>query len=156
MVTAADGIAFSDEVQMPAAELFEDGALKASSLKFSVFKADVNTGKHMSYTAEEASAEVDYTSYGLRIEIDYPKLSYSRNYSAYIVIYAPNDYIDVFDKERIRLDSRNSPNVKRLMIAFDSYLIGLKNTVDNIPAGTYTVELYLDGMHVATDTFNIR
>lgn len=146
---------------LPTPATFEDGKLKASSIKVSISprqklkSSDKQSASSISsLRASDIIANRSSKEYGFRYDIDYPQLAYSRNYFTQIVITAPNGYLETEEYRSIDYDSGYSGRYWYMLGEWTFKMLYDKNSV--IPTGTWTVELYWDGMFVNRSTFRVN
>ena len=92
--------------------------------------------------------------YGIQYRISYPELAYSRTYFTQIAIIAPNGYAESELYKTVDYGSEYS-RLTWSMIG-DSTFAQLYKYNSTIPSGTWTVELYWDGMFVNRSTFTVQ
>ena len=154
-------------IRVPAAPAFTDGRLTSSSLKVSTafrykqseYVADKNATKISSLNAREMVSNMNSYGYeyGIRYRIDIPRLAYSRDYDVMLAFIAPNGYAFCF-YDTVTFSSFNGASSSW----YEWYCIGdfffnkMLEKNGTIPSGTYTVELYLNGMQANITTFRVQ
>ncbi len=157
----ADNQRASRSYTLPKPDEFEDGKLKASSIKVGIegrYKGvsdKYSQAKRVSVLkASDIVSNRGTYDYGFRYNISYPQLAHSRQYLTQIAVYAPNGYME---SELVQEHEYGSQYA-----GYHWYILGTqtfdavyKNT-GTIPAGKWTVELYWDGMFVNRSTFTVK
>ena len=146
---------------IPAADTFVDGLLKASSIKTSLeprcktYGADdtsaTSTGQ---LQASTIISNINSKEYGCQFIIDFPQLAYSRTYFTQIAIIAPNGYTECEAHHTYEYERKYSQY--SYSIIGDWTFANMYEYNKTIPSGTWTVELYLDGMFVKRTTFTVQ
>ncbi len=146
---------------IPSASTFVDGKLPASSINISL------SPRYKAYGANYKSASpvnqlrastimnnINSKEYGVRLDIDYPQLAYSRTYFTQVAIIAPNGYTECEIYESVDYGKDYS--------GYYYYMLGnwtfakMYEFNSTIPSGTWAVELYWDGMFVKRSTFTVQ
>lgn len=142
---------------------FEDGKLKDTSIKISVTKRQLTLStqkykdiKKLSGTEISNSFDSGEVYYGVKYQMRMPQLAKPRGYFGTLVFESPNGFVYV-DKAMDMTFDRVNNGYQTLWweIAGVEFFYQLKNTVGSIPAGTYTIRLYWDGMFVNSITFDV-
>lgn len=92
--------------------------------------------------------------YGFRYDVDYPQLAYSRTYFTQVVITAPNGYLETEVYKTATYGSEYAGKYWDMPGDWTFRMIYDKNS--SVPSGTWTVELYWDGMFVNRSTFKVN
>ncbi|MGN0971559.1 MAG: hypothetical protein ACI4OY_06355 [Aristaeellaceae bacterium] len=166
-VKDSNGVRTSRTLTLPTPSSFVDGKLKASSIKASCkyrymeSGADYKDAKELSkFSAAEMMANMSNSGYryGLYYRIDLPQLATSREFYTTIAFYAPNGFTYTEVPGDISYSSFNnaSGSYRYWYCAGTGFFDLLYEKNGTIPTGTYTVELYWDGMIVNTTTFTVN
>jgi len=148
---------------VPDVPTFEDGKLKDTSIKISVSNRQLNLStrkykdiKKLSGSEIAASFAANEYYYGVQYTMRMPQLAKPRAYFGTLVFESPDGFIWV-DKAMDMTFDRVSNGYQTLWweIAGVEFFYQLNEAVGSIPAGTYTIRLYLDGMFVNTITFDV-
>lgn len=139
---------------------FEDGKLKAKSVRTSVDyrrikKGSDSVGSVDQLTASDMMKNMENYYYGLRYEITLPELAYARDYFVQIAMTAPNGYMQTVHTSQYTF-STGTGFTHYLRFMGEAFFLNLYNNFGEIPVGTYTIELYFNGMLANTRTFRIR
>ena len=94
------------------------------------------------------------TSFGARINLEYPQLARERQYSMLIAITNPNGDV-IVDKVSEDILYRGHYMYYWNFYTFDEYSAIITDAYGAMPTGTYTWSLYYDGLFVTSDTFRI-
>ena len=94
------------------------------------------------------------TSFGARINLEYPQLARERQYSMLIAITNPNGDV-IVDKVSEDILYRGHYMYYWNFYTFDEYFDIMSDAYGTVPTGTYTWSLYYDGRFVTSDTFRI-
>ncbi len=169
-VTLTDGsysILDSRDYTLSEAPIFEDGKLKNTSVKISIEPRRMKSGgnaqkdakKVNSLKASEIMAALSDGSayYGIRYQMRMPQLAKGRSFFVTLAFESPDGYLYVEQATDVSFD-RVSNGYQTLWwnIAGASFFDRLNHTAGEIPAGTYTVYLFWDGMWVNTSTFRVQ
>ncbi len=157
----ANNQSISKTYRLPTPTEFADGKLKASSIKIGieprykgVSDAYEKARKISALKASEIVSNRGKYEYGVRYTIDYPQLAYSREYLTHIALIAPNGYAE---SEVWSTQAYGSEYINLYW-----YLLGpwtfdkIYEQNGTVPAGTWTLELYWDGMFVNRSTFTVQ
>lgn len=148
---------------VPDVPSFEDGKLKHTSIKISLSKRQYNLStrktkdlKKLSGSEIAASFASNQFYYGVQYTMRMPQLAKPRAYFGTLVFESPDGFIWV-DKAMDMTFDRVSNGYQTLWweIAGVEFFYQLNEAVGSIPAGTYTIRLYWDGMFVNTITFDV-
>lgn len=146
---------------IPSASTFVDGKLSASSINISLkprYKAygtsDSSASSISQLQASTIMSNINSKEYGFRFDIDYPQLAYSRTYFTQIAIIAPNGYTECEVHKSVDYESAYSGRYYDMI--GDWTFAKMYEYNSTIPSGTWTVELYWDGMFVKSATFTVQ
>ena len=166
-VEDSKGVKTSRVITLPTPSSFVDGKLKSSSIKVSWKYRYMESG--MAYedarSLSKFSAAEMMTSmtnsgyrYGLYYRIDLPQLAKSRNFYTTIAFYAPNGFASAEVSGDTSYFSFNNASGSYCAwhCAGTGFFDLLYEKNGTIPTGTYTVELYWDGMFVKSTTFTVN
>ena len=166
-VEDSKGVKTSRVITLPTPSSFVDGKLKSSSIKVSWKYRYMESGmayedaRSLSkFSAAEMMTNMTNSGYryGLYYRIDLPQLAKSRNFYTTIAFYAPNG----FASAEVSGDTSHSSfnNASGSYCAWHCAGTGFCDLLyeknGTIPTGTYTVELYWDGMLVKSTTFTVN
>ena len=166
-VKDSNGVKTSRTLTLPAPSSFVDGKLKASSIKVSKKYRYMESGmayedaKSLSkFNAAEMMTNMTNSGYryGLYYRIDLPQLAKSRNFYTAIAFYAPNGFAmtEVSGDTSYSSFNNASSSSRYWYCAGTGFFDLLYEKNGTIPTGTYTVELYWDGMFVKSTTFTVN
>ena len=141
---------------------FEDGRLKASSVKISIENRKMKPGsdpkKISALRASEIMAGLDDKSayYGVKYQMKMPQLAKGRSFFVTLAFESPDGYLYVERATEITFD-RVSNGYQTLWwkLAGNNFFDALYDQTGTIPRGTYTIYLYWDGMWVNTINFKV-
>ena len=163
----SNGVKTSRTLTLPTPSSFVDGKLKASSIKVSKKYRYMESGmayedaKSLSkFNAAEMMTNMSNSGYryGLYYRIDLPQLAKSRNFYTTIAIFAPNGFaMSIVAADATYSSFNNAPGSYCTWSCIGTDFFSLlyeKN--GTIPTGTYTVELYWDGMFVKSTNFTVN
>ncbi len=160
-VRDAYGVSAKRTYTLPEPTTFEDGKLKASSIKVTIeFRRKTpdeerkNAKKINALVASEIVNNRGTYAYGFRYNIKNPSLAKSRNYFTQVAIIAPNGYTECEVYRDMEYGREYSANYWYMLGDWTFDMIYQKN--GSLPTGTWTVELYWDGQYVNTSTFTIK
>lgn len=146
---------------VPSANTFVDGKLTASSISISLepryktFGASDSSASSISQLrASTIMSNINSKEYGFRFDINYPQLAYSRTYYTQIAIIAPNGYTECEVHKSVDYERAYSGQYYDMIGEWTFAKIYEFNST--IPSGTWTVELYWDGMFVKRSTFTVQ
>ena len=147
-------------IQVPSASTFEDGLLKASSVKVSLGYRTYQEGNNSpqkadGFTASDMNKHMSDTYYGLYYELSLPRLSHARDYNVLVTITAPNGFVMSAHSEQY-VFSTGVGFTHFLKFMGSSFFDFLMDRAGEIPVGTYTVNTYFNGMIANTQTFRVR
>lgn len=155
------GASITRTYTLPTPASFIDGKLKASSIRVKIAPRQKNSSSDYSSASSIRSLRsTDIISnrgskdYGFRYDINYPQLAYSRTYYTQVAITAPNGYVECEVHDDIQYGSEYSGHCWYLIGDWTFRMIYEKNS--SIPTGTWSVDLYWDGMHVNQSTFSVQ
>ena len=147
---------------VPEAEEFADGKLKASSVRITVepvkMKSGGNPRKDAKKTGMLKAAEIidsiknGNTEYGVKYTMKMPRLDKARTVFVTIVFESPDGYMFVEKSEDLTF--------LRAVSSYDFigyrffYFMFMER--QEVPAGTYKIHLFWDGMKVGTQTFKVK
>lgn len=106
------------------------------------------------FSADDIRRYQASTSYGARINLEYPQLARERQYSMLIAITNPNGDV-IVDKVSEDILYRGHYMYYWNFYTFDEYFAIIADAYGSMPTGTYTWSLYYDGLFVTSDTFRI-
>lgn len=151
----------SETYTIPSASTFVDGTLSASSINISLeprYKAhgasDLSATDTSELQASTIMSNMNSREYGFRFDINYPQLAYSRTYYTQIAFIAPNGYTECEVHELVDYEKAYSRICYEMIGEWTFAKIYELNST--IPSGTWTVELYWDGMFVKRNTFIVQ
>lgn len=163
-VEDANGEEISQDFKPAKVEDFSDGALSGSSIKVSTEYRRIDPGQEATEAKEigkfsasemESGIAKGY-SYGLYYRIDMPQLSRDRSYETMIVFTAPNGYVQTAVHKNVTYPRYNNGKGYHFWYCTgDAFFAELNRNNGGIPSGTYTVDLYWDGMLVNTSSFSV-
>ena len=106
------------------------------------------------FSADDIRRYRSSTSYGARIDLEYPQLARERQYCMLIAITNPNGdiVVDVVSEDILY---RGHYSYYWNFYTFDEYFDVMSDAYGTVPTGTYTWSLYYDGRFVTSDTFRI-
>lgn len=148
---------------MPNVPDFEDGKLKNTSVKISVKNRQMNLSTQKFKDIKKLSGEEISNSfesgdfyYGVKYQMRMPQLAKARGFFGTLVFESPDGFVYV-DKAMDMTFDRVNNGYQTLWweIAGVEFFYRLKNAVGSVPAGTYTIRLYWDGMFVNETTFKV-
>ena len=157
----------SREYTLPEAPSFQDGKLTNASVKISLEPRKMamggspskDTKKLNSLKASEIKSGLDgqTTIHGLKYTMKMPQLAKPRSFFVTLAFESPDGYLYVEDAEDITFDRvANGYQTIWWYITGTGFFHNLNEATGDIPAGTYTVYLYWDGMWVNTSTFKVQ
>lgn len=155
------GISTKRTYTLPEAATFEDGKLKAKSIKVSIEPRRKESNQEFKeakkingLVANDIINNMDSYDYGFRYQVKNPNLAYSRYFFTQVAVIAPNGFTEVELYSDYDFGRDYSGRYWYLLgdTAFD--MIYKMNSA--IPSGQWTVELYWDGMLVNQSTFNVK
>ena len=166
-VKDCNGVKTSRTLTLPSPSSFVDGKLKSSSIKVSTkyrymeSSADPSDTKDLSkFSADKMMSNMTNAGYhyGLYYRISLPQLATSREFFTTIAFYAPNGFVHTEVARDVSYSSFNNASGSYCYwnctgTRFFDLLYEKNGT---IPTGTYTVELYWDGMLVKSTTFTVN
>ena len=160
-VTDCKGKTVYHTYSLPTPSTFEDGLLKASSIKVKIelkqkndSASDTTASNISELRAADIIANRGKKEYGFRYSMDYPKLARSRSYHTQIAITAPNDFLECELNEDVEYGAEYSGRYYYLLGDWTFWKIYYLSS--SIPKGTWKVDLYWDGMHVNQSTFEVK
>ena len=144
-----------------------DGKLKSSSIKVSWKYRYMESGmayedaRSLSkFSAAEMMTNMTNSGYryGLYYRIDLPQLAKSRNFYTTIAFYTPNGFASAEVSGDTSYSSFNNASGSYCAwhCAGTGFFDLLYEKNGTIPTGTYTVELFWDGMFVKSTTFTVN
>lgn len=153
-------------VKVPDAPEFEDGKLKASSVKITLKPAKMKVGGTMKKDLKEikefkASEIIDAikkgeTYYGLKYIMKMPQLKKSRKFYVTLAYESPDGYLMVDKADSLTFDRVNNGYQTLTVFTGEAFFGYLYKLIEDIPKGTYKVHLFWDGMKVQTKTFKVN
>ena len=166
-VKDCNGVKTSRTLTLPSPSSFVDGKLKASSIKVSTkyrymeSSADPSDAKDLSkFSADKMMSNMTNAGYhyGVYYRISLPQLATSREFFTTIAFHAPNGFASAEVAMDVSYSSFNNASGSYCYwncvgTRFFDLLYEKNGT---IPTGTYTVELYWDGMLVKSTTFTVN
>ena len=166
-VEDSKGVKTSRVITLPTPSSFVDGKLKSSSIKVSWKYRYMESGmayedaRSLSkFSAAEMMTNMTNSGYryGLYYRIDLPQLAKSRNFYTTIAFYAPNGFASAEVSGDTSYSSFNNASGSYCAwhCAGTGFFDLLYEKNGTIPTGTYTVELYWDGMFVKSTTFTVN
>lgn len=106
------------------------------------------------FSADDIRRYQNSTSYGARINLEYPQLARERQYSMLIAITNPTGDV-IVDKVSEDILYRGHYMYYWNFYTFDEYFAIIADAYGSMPTGTYTWSLYYDGLFVTSDSFRI-
>jgi len=152
-----------DSYQMDEPETFQDGKLKNTSVKITIKPRKVAAGtrdfKDIKALKRDEIIEgvtSKKTYYGIRYQMKMPQLVKERSFFVTVAFESPDGYVYVEQATDVEF-SRVSNGYQTLWWEITGYnfFSNLYSATGDVPAGTYTVYLYWDGMWVNTSTFKV-
>ena len=155
-VTDADGTTVEQIMEMPAESVFVDGDWKASSISAKYKAVKVRGRKTSDVGTLRAKEMVENLQsenywYGFEYEIALPKLVRARDFFMQLVFEAPNG----FREEDSSMKGRSDVTYYDWEIVGGDFFDHLFYATGGIPAGEYSMKLFINGMLARTDTFRI-
>ena len=147
-------------ISLPAAEEFEDGKLKASSVRVSMeprrYRLENGSIQGVDrLVASEIAANAESWLYGVYYEITLPELAYDRDYFVQVALRSPDGFLEtVFAGQNVFGTGVGWSHYLR--ITGTGFFYDLLGNNGSIPVGDYTAELYLNGMLANTRQFKVR
>lgn len=166
-VEDSKGVKTSRVITLPTPSSFVDGKLKSSSIKVSWKYRYMESGmayedaRSLSkFSAAEMMTNMTNSGYryGLYYRIDLPQLAKSRNFYTTIAFYTPNGFASAEVSGDTSYSSFNNASGSYCAwhCAGTGFFDLLYEKNGTIPTGTYTVELFWDGMFVKSTTFTVN
>ena len=166
-VEDSQGVKTSRVITLPTPSSFVDSKLKDTSVKVSFKYRYMESGmayedaKSLSkFSASDMMTNMSNSGYryGLYYCVDLPQLAKSREFYTTIAFYAPNGFVVAEVPGDTSYSSFNnaSSSSRYCYCAGTSFFALLYEKNGTIPTGTYTVELYWDGMFVKSTTFTVN
>ena len=150
------------EYTLPEAEPFADGKLTSSTIRITMEpRKALSNGNIREINSLKASdiiagAQDESAYYGVRYQMRMPQLIKPRTFFVTLAFEAPNGYLYVERATDITFDQVvDGYQTLWWNIAGADFFLNLYNDNGDVPAGTYTVYMYWDGMWVNTSTFNV-
>lgn len=106
------------------------------------------------WRVHEISGDVDF-SYGLYAKLSYVMLVKTRHYAFSLAVEAPNGFADVVYSGELTLNYGKSEVPAWGFVEMDEYFSYLERYYGGVPTGEYKVNLYFDGKHVFTTSFEV-
>lgn len=106
------------------------------------------------WRVHEISGDVDFT-YGLYAKLSYVMLVKTRHYAFSLAVEAPNGFADVVYSGELTLNYGKSEVPAWGFVEMDEYFSYLERYYGGVPTGEYKVNLYFDGKHVFTTSFEV-
>ena len=161
MVTDCNGRVITRNYTIPSVSTFVDGKLPASSINITIQPrsksygvSDSSANSISTLRASDIMSNRYSKEYGFRYEIEYPQLAYSRTYFTQVAIIAPNGYTECEIHNTIEYGREYSGHYWHMVGDWTFQKMYEYNS--SIPSGTWTVELYWDGMFVNRSTFTVQ
>ena len=166
-VEDSKGVKTSRVITLPTPSSFVDGKLKSSSIKVSWKYRYMESGMAYEdarslkkFSAAEMMTNMTNSGYryGLYYRISLPQLATSREFFTTIAFYAPNGFVHTEVARDVSYSSFNNASGSYCAwhCAGTGFFDLLYEKNGTIPTGTYTVELYWDGMFVKSTTFTVN
>lgn len=152
----------STVITVPYGGTYKSNGITSNSVKVTITPKYRNE-KGTMFSAKELDADnmVSYLEkgtrfYGVRYEFTIPKLTSTLNCFVQIVISGPNGFteLEMFSQETF--DTRSDSRKYWLTLAGDRYFQNMYEKNGSIASGTYTIEMYWDGLLVNSSTFNVK
>ena len=148
---------------IPYTGAFSDGKLKDTSVKVTIDLKKKTSGGSVSSISELKSSDIardlrnQSAYYGFKYTMQMPKLAKTRSFHMILAVKAPNGMISTTDFGDVSFDSVSN-GYQTLWANFTGNQIFSEeyDTFGTVPSGTYTVELYWDGMIVNRQTIRVR
>ncbi|MBO4837087.1 MAG: hypothetical protein J5564_05260 [Clostridia bacterium] len=158
-VIAGDGKILDQRILLPEAETFEDGKLKASSVKVEIAPkywrpANEKAGRIDRFEAESIASHIDEWQFGIYYEIRLPELAYARTYLVQLAMTAPNGYTDTLATAKWTFDETNQFR-HYFVFTGENFFSDMYKKNAAVPAGYYTVDLYFDGMLASSQRIRV-
>ena len=153
-----NGKTISHNYALPVASTFTDEDIEASEITVLLHPVQKNVDASYStaseidaFIAKDIISNMGQLMYGLSYDIFYPELKHSRTYYTQVSITAPSGYT-----QATLWGDRDFENgyLGYYMIG-DSVFQYIYDKTGDIPTGLWKVDLYLDGMHVSQNTFEV-
>ncbi|MBQ8555249.1 MAG: fibronectin type III domain-containing protein [Clostridia bacterium] len=106
------------------------------------------------FAAWKIAADNDY-EYGMTVRVNYSMLKKTRHYNFQVVMEAPNGFKDTVYSGTLTLSHGRSYLPLWGFVSVDDYFDLLNTYYGEIPAGDYTVALYLNGALACTDSITV-
>lgn len=152
----------SATITIPSQGSYKDGSLQAKNVNVTITpKYENDKGTIFNVSELKASNIVDYLkkgtrSYGIRYEFTVPKATKKLSYYVQLLFRAPNGYGYTENNVQENYDTTGGAENRFWKCTGTYFFKFLYEKNDSIPTGTYTVEMYWDGMLVNTSTFQVK
>lgn len=166
-IVLTDQAGNSDEMllELPEPEPFQDGKLTARHISSGAalrsrpiyWQTDQDIRSETRLQASAIVENMGMTEYGVRYFLGYPELKEPRSYHTLLAFRAPGGFVCTYYLGQIVYVSGHAPSIKMfwsfLGTEFFEYLY---EWTGSIPAGTYTVDCYWNGMAVTQTSFELQ
>ena len=158
----AKGREVTKTVTTPQAYDFEDGKMTTKSVKVSLTHryTDMQAKKYHTLKnglkASEIKANQGTYYYGVKYLKETPRLAKQRTYFEQIVFTGPNGFCQTEIARDTTLKFVSSRAQFWWELLGDSFFANMLNRLGDIPTGTYSIDLYWDGMFVNHTTFQVK
>lgn len=149
-------------ITVPTNGSFRDSALNSSNInveitpKYKNEKGTVFNAKELEASTIEKYLDKGTRFYGIRYEFTVPKGSRKVSYFTQLVFHAPNGYTHTEVNVQEDYDSTSGAQNRYWQCVGSFFFECLYEKNGSIPTGTYTVELFWDGMLVDKSTFSVK
>ena len=148
--------------QVPEVDPFEDGQLKATSIRVGIetryLAAGAQKPKRQGLSASKILEAVQNSSgyYGFKYQMRMPTLAKQRYFYVQVFMEAPNGYLDIIKWEDVTFD-RVSGGYQTLWweLLGSDFFSNLYDATGEIPSGAYTVTMFWDGDFVNSQQINV-
>ena len=161
-VEDANGHEVTKTVTTPQAYEFEDGKLTTQSVKvklehrYTDSKAKKFKKLKNGLKASEIKDNQGVYYYGVKYEKQMPRLSKPRTYFEQIVFTAPNGFSQTVIAKDNTMQFVSARARFWWELLGDSFFANMINKLGDVVPGTYSIDLYWDGMFVNHSTFEVK
>ena len=165
-IVLTDQAGHSDEMvlELPEAEPFADGKLTARHISCGAalrsrpvyWQTTQDIRSENRLYASEILENMGMTEYGVRFFLGYPELKEPRGYHTLLVFRAPGGFACSYYLGQIVYESGGAPSIKMYWpFLGNEFFEYLYEWTGSIPAGTYTIDCYFNGMAAASTSFEL-
>lgn len=150
------------KLTIPSQGSYKDGSLQAKNVTVTITPKYKNgSGTIFNVSELKASTIVDYLKkgtrfYGIRYEFTVPKATKKLSYYVQLLFRAPNGYAYTENNVQENYDTTGGAENRFWKCTGDNFFKFMYEKNGSVPTGTYTVEMYWDGMLVNTSTFQVK